>query len=96
MLTEEIMNAYGIPEEKQKEFKALYYTDLNKSVKFSVDHQKENKTSETLRCAIVSMLPTIKSVRHLKKILSVVSSCYFYQGKDEAEQKTPVESEVKE
>lgn len=67
MKKEEVL-ALGVPEEKIREFQALYNRDL--------DNRMRHPRDSGVRSAIVSMLPMIQQEENLRKILKSVT--YFY------------------
>lgn len=74
MKKEELI-ALGIPEDRVKEASRIWHEELRKLV--SVAAEKDSKTAAMLRDAISCLLPTIKSISSLRRVLRAASTAYY-------------------
>ena len=70
-MKKEVVLAFGVPEERLKEFQDVYNRDLKKAV---IHH--ENGSIRSIRNAINSMLPMIRSEEDMREILRVTAESY--------------------
>ena len=73
MTKNEVM-AFGVPEEKYREFQAAYHRDVNKAAGRLA---KNVQPAQVYRTATMSLLEAIKEPGNHKKILNFVYQIYF-------------------
>lgn len=67
--------AFGVPEERYKEFREVYNRDLNNRVAKKTAEKKINATM----AAILAMLPLIKKPETMEAILKYINKVYFQE-----------------
>lgn len=67
--------AFGVPEERYKEFREVYNRDLNNRV---AKRTAEKKADATMS-AILAMLPLIKNQETMQAILKYINKAYFQE-----------------
>ena len=75
-MTNDEARAFGVPEERLKEFQETYHRDMRKVVQ----RQAENGAAKPIRAAISSMLPLIQDMVDLREILTFVTEIYCRPG----------------
>ena len=71
-MTRDEAKAFGVPEERMKEFQDRYNKDLKKAAQ----RQAENGAVKPIRAAISSMLPLIQDADKLREVLMFVTESY--------------------
>lgn len=76
-MTKDEAKAFGVPEERLKEFQEAYHRDMRKADQ----RQAENGAVKPIRAAISSMLPLIQDTDKLREILMFVTEIYCRPGR---------------
>lgn len=84
--------ALGVPEDKYKEFQAVYHRDLRKAAERIVKKNEDCRivpTVDEYREAILAIIKLLPDPERLKRVLGVANNQYFNMCRDkEATQRT--------
>lgn len=81
-MTKQEMIAYGVPEDRVREFSKAYHKDIRELATRDAQYILDKKDVTNLRTAILALVPTLKNADSLRHVLKAVNRAAFAEDWD--------------